>query len=109
MLDVQVIGYGCENALMETADGSPRPGGSAGSLLSIGSSGSIVSIGSAGFDLVHRLCGFDPLDWLGRLGGVGFFDRFGSQGRLGLVRAFPLVCAGMAVSRHHWDRPPPGS
>ena len=43
-----LIGHGCENALMQTTDGSPRSKGSAGSLLSIGSSGSILSIGSAG-------------------------------------------------------------
>ena len=60
-------------------------------------------------DPARLLRGFDPLDRLGRLSGFRFLDRFGSQCRLDLVRAFPLVCPGKAVSRHHRARPPPGS
>src|SRR5216684_7311322 len=60
-------------------------------------------------NLVHRLCGFDPLNWLGRLSGFRFLDRFGSECRFDLVRAFPLVCPGMAVSRQYRAGPSPDS
>jgi hypothetical protein len=46
---------------------------------------------------VHRLCGVDPLDRLGRVRGFYFFGWLGRERRLDLVRAVPLVSPGVAI------------
>jgi hypothetical protein len=80
---VPLIGRGCENAPMKTTDGAPRPGGSAGSLLSIGSSGSILSIGSAGSILSIGSAG--SILSIGSVGSVASAFSIGSAASVGSV------------------------